>query len=59
MPTRFLKAFRQRKNQLLEMRDNLQRGVDSVDELLGHLSIQQDELGLGLAQELKAILGGA
>ena len=54
-----LKAFRQRKNQLLEMRDNLQRGVDSVDELLGHLSIQQDELGLGLAQELKAILGGS
>ena len=53
-----LKAFRQRKSQLLEMRDNLQRGVDSVDELLGHLSIQQDELGLGLAQELKAILGG-
>ena len=54
-----LKAFRQRKGQLLEMRDNLQRGVDSVDELLGHLSIQQDELGLGLAQELKAILGGS
>ena len=58
-PCTLLKAFRQRKNQLLEMRDNLQRGVDSVDELLGHLSIQQDELGLGLAQELKAILGGS
>lgn len=53
-----LKSFRRRKSQLLEMRDNLQRGVDNVDELLGHLSMQQDDLGLGLAQELKEILGG-
>ena len=40
------------------MRDNLQRGVNSVDELLGHLSVQKDDLGLGLAKELKDILGG-
>ena len=53
-----LRTYRQRKFQLLEMRDNLQRGVDSVDQLLGHLSMQQDDLGLGLAKELKDILGG-
>ena len=53
-----LQAFRKSKSLLLEMRDNLQRGVDSVDELLGQLSMQQDDLGLGLAQELKDILGG-
>ena len=53
-----LKAYRRRKSQLLEMRDNLQRGVNSVDELLGHLSVQKDDLGLGLAKELKEILGG-
>ena len=53
-----LRTYRQRKSQLLEMRDNLQRGVDSVDQLLGHLSMQQDDLGLGLAKELKDILGG-
>lgn len=53
-----LRTYRQRKSQLLEMRDNLQRGVDSVDQLLGHLSMQQDELGHGLAKELKDILGG-
>ena len=53
-----LRTYRQRKSQLLEMRDNLQRGVDSVDQLLGHLSMQQDDLGLGLAKELKNILGG-
>ena len=53
-----LQTYRQRKSQLLEMRDNLQRGVDSVDQLLGHLSMQQDDLGLGLAKELKDILGG-
>ena len=53
-----LKGYRRRKSQLLEMRDNLQRGVNSVDELLGHLSVQKDDLGLGLAKELKDILGG-
>ena len=53
-----LRTYRQRKSRLLEMRDNLQRGVDSVDQLLGHLSMQQDDLGLGLAKELKDILGG-
>ena len=53
-----LQTYRQRKSQLLEMRDNLQRGVDSVDQLLGHLSMQQDDLGLDLAKELKDILGG-
>ena len=53
-----LQSYRQRKSQLLEMRDNLQRGVESVDQLLGHLSLQQDDLGLGLAKELKDILGG-
>ena len=53
-----LRTYRQRESQLLEMRDNLQRGVDSVDQLLGHLSMQQDDLGLGLAKELKDILGG-
>ena len=50
-----LRTYRQRKSQLLEMRDNLQRGVDSVDQ---QLSMQQDDLGLGLAKELKDILGG-
>lgn len=54
-----LLGFRKRKAKLMEMRDNLQRGVDSVDELLGHLSVQKDDLGLGLAQELKDILGGS
>jgi len=53
-----LQAYRKRKSQLLEMRHNLQRGVESVDELLGHLTVRQDELGLGLAHELKEILGG-
>ena len=53
-----LQSYRQRKSQLLEMRDNLQRGVESVDQLLGHLSLQQNDLGLGLAKELKDILGG-
>ena len=53
-----LEAYRQRKKQLLEMRSNLERGVESVNELLGHLTIQQDALGLGLARELQEILGG-
>ena len=53
-----LETYRQRKKQLLEMRANLERGVDSVNELLGHLTLQQDSLGLGLAKELQEILGG-
>ena len=53
-----LQAYRFRKKQLLEMRSNLERGVESVNELLGHLTLQQDTLGLGLAKELQEILGG-
>jgi len=40
------------------MRDNLKRGVDSVNELLTHLTLQQDDLGLGMAKELQEILEG-
>jgi response regulator RpfG family c-di-GMP phosphodiesterase len=53
-----LETYRQRKRQLLNMRANLERGVESVNELLGHLTLQQDSLGLGLAKELHEILGG-
>ena len=53
-----LESYRRRKTQLLEMRSNLEKGVESVNELLTHLTLQQDDLGLGLAQELQDILGG-
>lgn len=53
-----LETYRQRKRQLLEMRANLEKGVQSVNELLGHLTLQQDTLGLGMARELQEILGG-
>lgn len=52
-----LVAYRRRKTQLLEMRANLERGVESVNELLAHLTLQQDDLGLGIAQELQELLG--
>lgn len=53
-----LQAYRERKRKLMEMRDNLKRGVDSVNELLTHLTLQQDDLGLGMAKELQEILEG-
>jgi response regulator RpfG family c-di-GMP phosphodiesterase len=53
-----LQSYRARKRSLLEMRENLKRGVDSVDELLSHLTLQQDTLGLGMAKELREILEG-
>jgi len=52
-----LKTFRQRKRQLIEMRDNLRRSASNIDELLAHLTAQQDTLGIGLARELKEIFG--
>ena len=52
-----LVAYRRRKAQLLKMRANLERGVESVNELLAHLTLQQDDLGLGIAQELQELLG--
>ncbi|MDA0728462.1 MAG: response regulator [Bacteroidetes bacterium] len=53
-----LQSYRARKRNLLEMRENLKRGVDSVNELLSHLTLQQDTLGLGMAKELQEILEG-
>ena len=55
---RIAERLSQRKDQLLEMRDNLQRGVDSVDELLGHLSVQKDDLDWGSPRSSRTSLAG-
>ena len=53
-----LQSFRKRKMELIDMRRNLELGVKCVNELLSHLTVQKDALGLGLAKELHGILEG-